>query len=1758
MPFPKFCSTKDSVRFFVWIIILIGLLFLSRPAIAGDPVGGVSGIHIYNVTETSFSVVWEVETPSTCDIKLYDSSKTALTKGTHYQTNSNSTELAQLRGLMQVDVTGLTQHTTYYVQTVTTETSGGAVFEFPAEADLIQLITEEENLESTPKFNGYLDLALYDQSGTQQTDGVVAIVEAAGARYPVSTVANSGFPSDSGLGYYSVNIELRELRYGNGYVDWVTEGSPYSDHAITIKCFGGAVPGEGIGQRVIETTYPAENVADDYYDCLSLLGITDLDGCMSNGWVNQITLFPNQPPGFDLEDFYSVDRTTLLTINFCATDPEGDSITFTLGGDVPTSPDMTMTTDANCATITWTPTSGGFYENIQVTASDGTSSKTEIFEVRVTQGAPITQAGVVSIAPTSGVVTTDDLVCTVDPDKILNPDPGDVGNEDILYQWYATSNTTTPVFEETNPTGDKYQSTLVGSTYTERDDSYYCKVTVSDTHGSADPVQTASVAIENSPPTAPTSVHITPVGPVQINETLTCTASGATDADGDDIQYKFVWTSGAKNVDSGYKGVGVTTDELPTSQMEKGDTWICTVTARDEQSAESATSTQSDNSVSVANSVPTAPGDVSITPSSPKTGDALTCTINTVSTDADGDTLEYYFLWTCTASSKSVQQGPYTGSAPIADTLTSGNTVKGEQWSCEVWANDGYVDSNHVSVDADNPIQNTAPTNLTVEVTPTDAYVDSNLVCTVTGPVDADVDDEVDTITYDYVWTNGTKDVPHNGKTGTSDTLNYTETAQGETWTCTVTASDGTATVDDTSDPVEIVNRAPDVTTDPDGDTQVWDEEVTNTLEISADDLDGDNVTIEIDTNYADPTDALVSDWLTFDNTVSPAVLTGTPPVDSSGVDFGFGGTVGILEFNFIITDDGTPNQRVEKMITVMIQPPVEVVDDFEYDASKPTLVANNWTRLQGTGTMSLLVDPKDPNNHYMKTTAKSTPTNNSQLGDIYMKTITDPDAFTNEYPRIRFFLKTQYLWYFDAYVRAKNAAGTETNYFLRYVPQAPGTPAYSVSGKYVTYKIGTEYIDPNGIEVVRNMDEDLFNATGYRYMYLKAIIVRGECNFLDSIVVSSGGPPPPPPKEVKNLTAQGSEDKVTLSWQIDANQTSSIAGYKIYMQVGSDPGKAPANLKATVGITATTYTATGLTNGTTYYFRATAFDNLLSPTESDGVVVSATPAVTIPLPPVNLKAESYNGGIKLTWKNDPNQHLDLAGYKVYFGNCPTSSCDGYVSEMVPASAADATGGFTHYINKDASGNPLEYEETYNFTVKAIDSAASPNLSSGVAVSITLAQPVSKLIDNFDVGYAAGDTLVKKGWYKLQGSGAFNRKAASVNYYLELKSNYTGNSTTNFIINKWLTNPTEFNNPIFSARIRSAGDFRIDLYVKGKDSKNYFLSYKGDKTTAAPGSIFDGIEQVRFIVNRLFWGGNADTWIEVERDLDADLQNAKGVGFDYVMGILLRGTMDIDDMELGQGVEDVLNLTARPKLTEVLLSWTVADPNSRDNTMLYIDTNLVDPNMDLTNITGTNDYQYNVTGLTTGRTYEFKIAQEKEGEESKGVSISATPMVFASKSFTFDDASALTAWTNDFGVPLTAPYSPGIQSNVMYLDPNGDYPDRYYVYADVSETGVTGMKCHIKTDTNFVIWVDMIDTIGLDIMVGFVPGGTPGQTLHFGRFAYYYLGSGYTDGEWKSMNINLDQVLKAIFPEYGTGYGTEEVSTIYFGGKIYVDDVMFY
>jgi hypothetical protein len=158
---------------------------------------------------------------------------------------------------------------------------------------------------------------------------------------------------------------------------------------------------------------------------------------------------------------------------------------------------------------------------------------------------------------------------------------------------------------------------------------------------------------------------------------------------------------------------------------------------------------------------------------------------------------------------------------------------------------------------------------------------------------------------------------------------------------------------------------------------------------------------------------------------------------------------------------------------------------------------------------------------------------------------------------------------------------------------------------------------------------------------------------------------------------------------------------------------------------------------------------------------------------------------------------------------------------------------------------------------------------------------------------------------------------------------------------------------------------------------------------------------------------------------------------------------------------------------------------------------------------------------------------------------------------TFDNQGQLDAdWSllTDAGVSFTVVYDSGVQSNVMFLNPSGDYPDRYYAWTETNVSDVTGKTCFIKTSTNFVIWVEIVDTDGLPFMLGFVPGGTEGDTLRFGNFAYYYLGPGLTDNTWQNLDLNLDDAMDSIF----TGVGTDKVEGIYFGGRIYVDEVSLY
>lgn len=565
------------------VFVLLFVLSFSPLALAGIPVG--EEVYIYNVDVGSFSILWQVYVPSTCSVKVYKYiNGTDEVQGHTVISNTSISALAQARGLMQVDVKGLpSTQSKYYIQTISEEIDTGITHVWPDPGNLLSVTTEPFIIDVPPD-NGLLDLMIYHSKGMNTnnplegliTDGVVAIVDA-GGNYPVSS-DSSGWPQERFGTYHSVLIDFSRLRLGSSYFDWTTEST---NQGLTIMCFGGLVPDAGLGYRIIETVYP-KGMIGSRLDCLSDYGIDDLDGCVYT-LSNKVVLYENPPPIIHMNPAgpeYFVDQNVPFIMHVCATDPEGGLITDVYLLDAPPGMQIEFPdpSDANCATISWTPLQGGIYKKIRIVASDGiTSSSFRTFAIFVHNGPPSSPD--VSIEP-QAPYTDKDLKCTVDPDSILNPDPNDIVWFD--YRWYESSSSPILIFEEPN---SLQYSSILDSSYTMKNKGYFCLVTAHDKDGRADDVQTNTVTILNSPPLPPLLAEIISscllgTGP-DTDEELNCTVVKSTpsDKDGDLIKLQFNW----------YKSEVLTHSELLDGNQSVlaptltaiGETWSCKVAAWD-------------------------------------------------------------------------------------------------------------------------------------------------------------------------------------------------------------------------------------------------------------------------------------------------------------------------------------------------------------------------------------------------------------------------------------------------------------------------------------------------------------------------------------------------------------------------------------------------------------------------------------------------------------------------------------------------------------------------------------------------------------------------------------------------------------------------------------------------------------------------------------------------------------------------------------------------------------------------------------------------------------------------------------------------------------------------------------------------------------------------------------------------------------------------------------------------------------------------
>jgi fibronectin type 3 domain-containing protein len=196
------------------------------------------------------------------------------------------------------------------------------------------------------------------------------------------------------------------------------------------------------------------------------------------------------------------------------------------------------------------------------------------------------------------------------------------------------------------------------------------------------------------------------------------------------------------------------------------------------------------------------------------------------------------------------------------------------------------------------------------------------------------------------------------------------------------------------------------------------------------------------------------------------------------------------------------------------------------------------------------------------------------------------------------------------------------------------------------------------------------------------------------SAAPATSAPPAP------NLTATPGNSQVTLSWTTAAGATS----YNVYE--GTSSGGESTTPIAT-GVTATTYTVTGLTNGSTYYFEVAGVNSIGTGTDSNQA--SATPALppAPPAAPTGLTASAGNAQATLSW----NASSGATSYNVYQGTTSGGESSTPIATGITATTYTVTG--------------LTNGTTYFFTVAAVDAAGASGYSN--QASVTPAAPSALL-----------------------------------------------------------------------------------------------------------------------------------------------------------------------------------------------------------------------------------------------------------------------------------------------------------------------------------------------------------------------------------------------------------------------------------------------
>ena len=381
------------------------------------------------------------------------------------------------------------------------------------------------------------------------------------------------------------------------------------------------------------------------------------------------------------------------------------------------------------------PLSAGTH-NIHVTATDpiGLFTSTTI-NILVNQ---VPSAPVVDLTPQPADASQD---LSVLASGSIDPEGSSVSYH---YSWYTDNNLTS------------FTSATISNLETSKGELWTVRVTPNDGYHDG-PYTESSIIISNTAPQADTLT----VSPSNAYNTDILTCSGtSSDIDGDTITESYLWRHGALELATG------SSIDLNQHSISPGDTITCVFVLDD--GTDQSEHTQS---ITIDNHAPTIQS-ITLMPAPAHNDSTMTCT--TQATDLDGDTLTYSYTWTNDTNGQVIGlQETLVLDASLASSL--------EDVRCTASVTDvsGASDTSSQSITLDNrsPIIND------IAFLPNDLQMNTTIDC----DVDAE-DPDVDSITYDYEWSN----ISSGDIIGTAQslTLNFSMGTGGDEIACTTTVTD--------------------------------------------------------------------------------------------------------------------------------------------------------------------------------------------------------------------------------------------------------------------------------------------------------------------------------------------------------------------------------------------------------------------------------------------------------------------------------------------------------------------------------------------------------------------------------------------------------------------------------------------------------------------------------------------------------------------------------------------------------------------------------------------------------------------------------------------------------------------------------------------------------------------------------------------------------------------------------------------------------